>query len=370
MAVKLPVLMTADTVGGVWVYSIELARALGDRADISLATMGAPLSAAQQALAMAAGVHVCESNFRLEWMDNAWNEVAAAGDWLLDLEARLHPDIVHLNNFAHGSLPWRAPVIVVGHSCVCSWWEAVHGRSAPPEWDRYRGAVAAGLRAASVVVAPTRAMLESLDRLYGPLVDRRVLANGIDPGQFAPALKEPLILSAGRLWDQAKNIRKLMEVASSLAWPVYVAGDCRSPDGRACAIENVHPLGHLERRRLAGWMSRASIYVLPARYEPFGLSVLEAALSGCAPVVGDIASLHEIWGDSAWYVAPDDTVGLRKALEMLIHDDEERNDLAERARKRAAGFSIERMAGAYWDLYTELAGIDVKSCRRRCRPMR
>ncbi len=32
---------------------------------------------------------------------------------------------------------------------------------------------------------------------------------------------------------------------------------------------------------------------LPARYEPFGLSVLEAALSGCALVLGDIPSLRE-----------------------------------------------------------------------------
>ena len=33
-------------------------------------------------------------------------------------------------------------------------------------------------------------------------------------------------------------------------------------------------------------LSAASVYVLPAKYEPFGLSVLEAALSGCALVLG------------------------------------------------------------------------------------
>lgn len=370
MTAKLRVLMTADTVGGVWTYAIELARALGGRADISLATMGAPLSPEQQAAAAAAGVHVCESSFRLEWMDNPWNEVAAAGDWLLDLEARLHPRIVHLNNFAHGSLPWRAPVVVVGHSCVCSWWEAVHGRSAPPQWDSYRLAVASGLRAAAVVVAPTSAMLRSLNRLYGPLPDPRVLPNGIDPRNFVPAPKEPFILSAGRLWDDAKNIRRLAEIAPSLPWPVYVAGDCRSPDGRECAVQNVRPLGFIERPQLARWMSRAGIYVLPAKYEPFGLSVLEAALSGCAPVVGDIPSLREVWADAAWYVAPDDAAGLRNALELLIQDEQERNRLAQRARARAALFSLQRMADEYWDLYTELAGIDLKSYRRRCKPMR
>ena len=39
------------------------------------------------------------------------------------------------------------------------------------------------------------------------------------------------------------------------------------------------------------WFARAGIYALPAVYEPFGLSVLEAALSGCALVLGDIPSL-------------------------------------------------------------------------------
>ena len=34
------------------------------------------------------------------------------------LERRLRPDVVHLNGYTHGALPWRAPVLVVGHSCV------------------------------------------------------------------------------------------------------------------------------------------------------------------------------------------------------------------------------------------------------------
>ena len=52
-------------------------------------------------------------------------------------------------------------------------------------------------------------------------------------------------------------------------------------------------------------MGRAAIYALPARYEPFGLSILEAALSGCALVIGDIPSLREIWADAALFVPSD-----------------------------------------------------------------
>lgn len=367
---KLRVLITTDTLGGVWTYSLELARALAGPARIALASMGAPLAPSQRAAVGELGIKICESNFRLEWMDNAWNEVAAAGDWLLDLEARLRPDIVHLNGFAHGSLPWRAPALVVGHSCVCSWWEAVHGRSAPPEWNTYRDAVAGGLRAASLVVAPTQAMRDTLNRLYGPLNDARVVYNGLDTAGFVPAAKEPLILSVGRLWDQAKNIAKIAEIAQKLPWPVYVAGDCRSPDDRELPMQNVRPLGRLPRDQVARWMSRAAIYVLPARYEPFGLSVLEAAASGCALVVGDIPSLREIWRDDAVYVPPDDAEGLCDALTLLTRDHAARRKLARRAMKRAAQFSLSRMADEYWDLYSELAGLNTKTCRKQCRPVR
>ena len=44
------ILMTADTVGGVWTYALELIRAL-PQVEFALATMGAPITAAQRAAA-------------------------------------------------------------------------------------------------------------------------------------------------------------------------------------------------------------------------------------------------------------------------------------------------------------------------------
>jgi hypothetical protein len=56
----------------------------------------------------------------------------------------------------------------------------------------------------------------------------------------------------------------------------------------------------------------------PARYEPFGLGPREAGLAGCALALGDLASLHEVWGDAATY-ASDDTA-LAAALTALLAD--------------------------------------------------
>jgi glycosyltransferase involved in cell wall biosynthesis len=102
-------------------------------------------------------------------------------------------------------------------------------------------------------------------------------------------------------------------------------------------------------------MGRAALYALPARYEPFGLSVLEAALAGCALVLGDIPSLREVWGDAALFVAPEDRDGLAGALEWLMSRPAERERLAARARERALTFSPRRMARAYLHLYATLA---------------
>ncbi|HEX3866176.1 MAG TPA: glycosyltransferase family 4 protein, partial [Gemmatimonadaceae bacterium] len=277
------ILMTADTIGGVWTYAIELARALAPHdVEIVLATMGGRMRADQRDdIRLCDNVSLVESTYRLEWMQDPWADVDRAGEWLLSLEADYAPDAVHLNGYAHAPLPWSSPVMVVGHSCVRSWWTAVHGeRAVPPEWDEYTRRARAGILAADLVVAPTHAMLDALVQHYGEPRAKDVIPNGRWSRLFAPGAKEPFVLAAGRLWDPAKNVAMLARVAPRLAWPVVVAGSAQSPDGETVSLDaGVRVLGHVSRAILASWMARASIYALPARYEPFGLSALEAALS-------------------------------------------------------------------------------------------
>jgi glycosyltransferase involved in cell wall biosynthesis len=93
---------------------------------------------------------------------------------------------------------------------------------------------------------------------------------------------------------------------------------------------------------------------MPARYEPFGLSVLEAALAGCALVLGDIPSLREVWTDAAFFVPPNAHEPLKKAIEALIADDNLRACQAAKARTRALKFAPRRMGDAYFAAYTQL----------------
>jgi glycosyltransferase involved in cell wall biosynthesis len=349
--------MTADTVGGVWTYAIDLARGLAERGvEVALATMGDPLNDSQREKAdRIPRLRVFESTFKLEWMEDPWRDVEKAAEWLLRLEDRVRPDLIHLNSYAHGALPWSAPKVMVGHSCVLSWWRAVKGEAAPEEWDRYAQEVSAGLAAADLVIAPSEAMLASLRENYGSFLPRtRVILNGRDGRDFKPTAKEPIVFAAGRLWDEAKNLEALERVAPGLPWDIFVAGENIHPDGGEIRPHHTRLLGRLSPRALGAWLGRASIYCLPAKYEPFGLSALEAALSGCALVLGDIPSLREIWRHRAVFVAPDDPEALRHALQRLIDDPDRRASLAAGARARAMQLTPQKMLDGYLSAYGEV----------------
>ena len=149
------------------------------------------------------------------------------------------------------------------------------------------------------------------------------------------------------MWDDAKNVQAVVRVAPRLPWPVAVAGDGRPGDG-------VVALGRLSSEELGRAFAAASIFAEPARYEPFGLAALEAALAGCVLVLGDIPSLREVWRDAAVFVPPEDDERLEAELAALIGDVRRRRELADRARRRAAVYTPARMAEGYLDGYARV----------------
>jgi glycosyltransferase involved in cell wall biosynthesis len=358
------ILISTEAVGGVLAYTAELAAALQAAGDeVVVATMGPRLRRAQREM-LPGRVH--ESGFGLEWMEEPWDEVAAAGRWLLALEEEERPDVVHLCSYAHGSLPFRAPKVVVAHSCVLSWWRAVHGGEAPAEWDRYREEMDAGLRGADAVVAPTHAMLAEIERDHElHPTTAGVIHHGCAAAFSAAPEKRPLVLGSGRLGDPARNLAALDAAAAGLRWPAVVAGDLDGGRGP----RHARSAGVSERDALAGLRRQASIYAAPALYEPFGLGILEAARDRCALVLGDIPSLRELWDGAALFVDPRDAGMLHSTLEGLIGDRPLREEMAERAQRRAADYAIGRTATAYRRLYRRLLGSGGSSYRIAARSM-
>ena len=354
------VLMTTPSEGAVWEASLGLSRALGSRGvEVTLACLGAPLPMARWAEAgQVPGLRVEQSTWRLEGPGDVWEDVKASGEWLLELEARLRPDAIHLNGYCHGALPWKRRPLVVGHECALARWEAVRGEPALERDVRYRWEVTRGLRAAGHVVAPSSSLLAALMRHHGPLPSASVIFPGRHPFDFPPAAaREPFVLATGALWDEAANLEVLEAVAPCLDWPVLVAGELEHPDGGEVRARYLRSLGPQAPRALAGLMGRASVFVLPARHEPSGSRVLEAALAGCALVLGDIPSLREQWEDAAVFVPPEDTDMLARALRRLVTEPVLCARMSTLARTRALEFTPERQADAYVRVYDYLERV-------------
>jgi glycosyltransferase involved in cell wall biosynthesis len=349
--------MTADVLGGVWTYAMELIAGLQAQAiNVVLATFGGALQRHQcEAAARLDNLELHESRHPLEWMHNPWEDLDRAGEWLQQLEEGSQPALLHFNQFSLARLPWKSPKLVVAHSDVLTWWKQVRAEPAPADWNRYRDEVRAGLQAADLVVAPSQALLDDLQSTYGPLPRTRMIPNGRAlAGTDLQPSKQPLILGVGRVWDEAKNLQLLDRIAPGLAWPVVLAGSAHHPNGGLVKLAHARALGEVSPAATIEWMRAASIYCLPAKYEPFGLSILEAALSRCALVLGAIPSLQENWTGAAVFVDPSNATALTTTLNELIHNGDARRALGDQAAERARAFSAGAMTNAYVETYGQL----------------
>jgi glycosyltransferase involved in cell wall biosynthesis len=109
------------------------------------------------------------------------------------------------------------------------------------------------------------------------------------------------------------------------------------------------PHGALHRH-----LQHAAIFASPALYEPFGLSVLEAAAAGCALVLSDIATFRELWSGAARFFEPGDSQALHRILAELCADDVERTRLQRAAYEHSLSYSLARTTSAYLKLYQGL----------------
>jgi glycosyltransferase involved in cell wall biosynthesis len=355
--------MTTDTVGGVWDFTVELAtEAVRAGSRVTVLAFGSP-DASRRSRLDRLGVPLYAAPYRLEWMADSEADVRASRRLIADLARALDVDVVHANQF--GVLPrrLRLPSILTAHSDVLSWRKWTGANSAThDEWEGYRALVRDGLRRATEVVAVSGFVASELVEHY--FVDRRirVILNGWTAGRAAPtpfSTRPRQTLLAGRVWDEAKNIPLAARAAAG--WDpgrVLVAGSTTHPE--SLATTTVDPplelLGFQPRPALDVLLDGTRVFLSPARYEPFGLLPLQAALAGCALLLSGIPSFRELWDGAAEFFRPDDENDLRARWARLLEDDEFSTELACKSYERAATcFTMTATASAYLRLYERLA---------------
>jgi len=214
-----------------------------------------------------------------------------------------------------------------------------------------------------VVVSPSQWMLDALRNYYTRPSFGMAVYNGRDAARFDPDRpKKHFVLSVGRLWDKAKQVSLLLQRDQAI--PLCIAGSGEEP-GKAVGCENEVAIktpqlkGSQSPEQLRCLFAEAAIYAATSCYEPFGLAPVEAALSGCALVANDIATFHELWGDSACYFQRNDPDDLAATITVLSRDTKLRNKYADAAYETAqAKFTAEAMVVQYAALYQSVTSAE------------
>ena len=357
------VLITSDTVGGVWTYTQELVAGLihaGHR--VTLVSFGKlPLPHQTAWMQNLPGLDYRPTEYRLEWMEIAERDIEESKRYLELLIAEVKPDVLHFNQYCYGDLTTSIPKVVVAHSDIVSWWAAVHGcEPDDTPWMRnYSETVSRGLRGADLVVAPSRWMLDQVSKIYLRPEAEQVIYNGRTPELLEPnEKKDDSVLSVGRVWDPAKNVSLLMQREQESR--IAIVGWEREPgrEDRQRSVPtpaNVSLLGPKSQVELREMYGHSGIYAATSRYEPFGLAPLEAALSRCALVMNDNPVFHELWDNAAVFFKKDDADDCARQIDQLRRDPDLRNEYGERAFHVACEkFTASRMLEQYQHAYQEL----------------
>ncbi|RXH54008.1 glycosyltransferase family 4 protein [Granulicella sibirica] len=354
------VLLTTDTIGGVWTFGTILAHGLMARGhSVALVSLGRAPSRSQlewtvrTSAQFGAAFRYKASEVPLEWMAENQFAYSDAEGLLLQTIGDFQVEVVHASQFCFGALQVEVPKVLTAHSDVLSWAEACRPDGLEDSrWLRtYQELVSCGLQGADRIVAPTQWMRDALTRNFAAASGARVILNG--RSLTLEQEKESRTLTAvtvGRAWDEAKGMAVLDEIEASI--PVQVIGEESFAGTQAPQWGKVEFLGRRDDGEVFKALRRSSIYLATSIYEPFGLAPLEAALCGCGVVARDIESLREVWGSGADYFR--DADGLSRAMLRLRDSQPQREALQARSLARAQELSAARMVDAYIAEYEEM----------------
>ena len=214
--------------------------------------------------------------------------------------------------------------------------------------------------ATQLIVNSQSAYRETLDYTALPTAKLNMLYHGIP--DFTPNLndpRQPIILTVGGV-RKSNLMRKglLPFVQTAALMPEYrfvVAGkwyDESIEILRKITTSNVEFTGFIDDEALHSLYSTASVYVQASLHEGFGLSLAEAMLGGCIPVVTRVGSLPEVVGDTGIFTDSNQPEDVQSAItQALMLGAEARL----RARQRIlTEFPMEKRQVAIYNLIRQL----------------
>jgi glycosyltransferase involved in cell wall biosynthesis len=223
------------------------------------------------------------------------------------------------------------------------------------------------MRSARILMTNSEYSREEIRRNVGIPPERvRVVYHGIPeadtaggplPTGFTGDPDRPIAITVGNVDHtnlERKGIRAFVQAAALVPEVNFIVAGRIVGDAGAelerIAGANVRLSGWLEDEQLESLLRHARVYVQASRHEGFGVSVAEAMLAGCVPVVTRAGALPEVVGDTGVLLDDADprtvAIGVREALHL---------GTAEAARRRVRErFSVAQRRAGLFALLDEL----------------
>lgn len=169
-------------------------------------------------------------------------------------------------------------------------------------------------------------------------------------------ISEPFLLAVGTQWPR-KNMKLVVEamcrLPSTIPHKLLLTG--KSGWGEEVSGDRIVPTGYVDDITLCALYSAASLYLAPALYEGFGITLLEAFRCGC-PVLASPTPAHIEVAGAAAEIAADFTPDVwASAIARLLADSSKLSALSEAGRVREAEFTWAKTAALTEAVYREAA---------------
>lgn len=282
-------------------------------------------------------------------------------------------DVFHHTDYVFAPVA-RAGQVVTIHDLSFERDPAFHGADFRRDVGaRLRAAIA---HAAFVVVPSTSTRDDVIAWKYAPPERIRVIPHGhehiareaaagareLEAMLASKALREPFVLAVGTI-EPRKNHARLLDAFEALghdAPQLVIAGSygwsCDAVLARIRAAEREGRVVHLRDASdalVAALYGRALVAVYVSAHEGFGFPVLEAMAAGAPVLTTRAGALAEVGGDAVLACDPTDPASIVEGLACLLGSSTLRQDLAARARARAARFSWTDTARAHVEVWRE-----------------
>jgi glycosyltransferase involved in cell wall biosynthesis len=250
-----------------------------------------------------------------------------------------------------------------------------HSDSGTPSWsksifDRLVSPMTVGR--ASRVIAVSRHEAQHLSSIGVPTEKIRIIPNGVDLGEFDLARRRVRTtdtvrgLFVGRLDPDQKGLTTLIRAVAllpaSIPLEIRLVGEdwgandsLRSLARRLGVQTKVILVGRLERPALLAEYSAADFLVLPSRFEPFGIVLLEAMAAGLPVVASRVGGIPEVVeeGRTGILVEPANPHALAEGLREICQDENRRRAMANEALHHVRTFGWEAIVPQVLSTYQE-----------------